>query len=45
MSLFPRHNAYTLLAALLLCASRPGVAQTLAPLPNANEILQRALAN
>jgi hypothetical protein len=45
MSLFPRHNAYTLLAALLLCAPRPGVAQTLAPLPNANEILQRALAN
>ena len=45
MSLFPRHNAYTLLAAFLLCAPRPGVAQTLAPLPNANEILQRALAN
>jgi len=45
MSLFPRHNAYTLLAAFLLCVPRPGVAQTLAPLPNANEILQRALAN
>lgn len=48
MSLFPRHNAYAFLAALLLCAPRPGVTQTVAPLPalpNASEILQRALAN
>jgi hypothetical protein len=40
--------ATTTLAAVLLCAPRPGPSQTpapLAPLPNANEILQRALAN
>ena len=40
--------ASTILAALLFYGSRPGVAQNstpLAPLPNANEILQRALAN
>lgn len=45
-----RRLAFPVLAALLLCGSRSGVAQTstsvsLAPLPNANEILQRALAN
>src|SRR5580692_1590604 len=37
--------ASIILAALLLCAPRPSVSQTIAPLPNANEILQRALAN
>jgi len=39
---------YPVLAVSLLCVPRPGVTQTtapLAPLPNANEILQRALAN
>ena len=50
MSLFPmlRRLALTILAALLLCGPRPSPSQTtapLAPLPNANEILQRALAN
>jgi len=42
--------ASPILAVLLTCGLRSGVAQTsnsapLAPLPNANEILQRALAN
>ena len=39
---------YPVLAVSLLCVPRPCVTQTtapLAPLPNANEILQRALAN
>ena len=43
-----RRLATTILAALLLCGPRPGLSQNsapLAPLPNANEILQRALAN
>ena len=43
-----RRLAPTILAALLLCGPRPGLSQNsapLAPLPNANEILQRALAN
>jgi hypothetical protein len=45
-----RPLAYLILAALLLCGPRRGVTQIpnatpLGPLPNANEILQRALAN
>ena len=43
-----RRLATTILAALLLCGPRLGLSQNsapLAPLPNANEILQRALAN
>ncbi len=40
--------AFPILAAFLLCGPRAGLSQTsapLAPLPNATEILQRALAN